>query len=156
MKKLILTTAVAALITSPIFAQGALLLQGTVLPVLSVTVTPESGVNDSLDLSTSPVDLKVAEVLEQSNTTGGYKIFAKSTTGGVLDNSGLDSIAYTIGYGGAGHVSLTTVDQEIKNNSTGGVISESSDVDVAYIGKAASALVQGVYSDTVTFSIQSN
>ena len=152
MKKLLITTAIATMFTAPIFAE-TLLLQGTVAPVLSVTVTPVASVHDDLDLSASPTDLKVASVLEESNSINGYKIFAKSTTGGTLANGALDSIAYTIGYGGGAHVSLTTADQEVKDSGTGGLISATSDVDVAYTGKAATALVAGTYSDTVTISI---
>jgi hypothetical protein len=157
MKKLLLTSTIATLFISPIMADtGTLLLQGTVDPVLSITVNPVSGVNNDLNLSVTQTNLKVAEVVEQSNTVGGYKIFAKSTNGGSLNNAGLDSVDYTIGYNNGGHISLTTENQEVKENTVGGVISANSDVDIAYTGKAAALLVQGTYSDTVTFTIQSN
>lgn len=157
MKKLLIASSILATLAAPVFADsGTLLLQGSVDPVLSITVTGTSGVHDDLNLSQTQTNLNVASVSEKSNTTAGYKIFARSDNGGKLDNAGLDSVEYTMGYDGGGHISLTINDQEVKDNTTGGVISYDSDVDIAYVGKVASALVQGTYSDTVTFTIQSN
>lgn len=135
--------------------QGTLLLQGTVNQVLSLSVTPESGVNNSLDLSTTEADLKVAEVSEQSNSSTGYKILVRTANGGSLKNGSVDDIAYTMKYDGS-PVSLSTSDTEVKNESTGGVYNYASDVEISYTGVPAASLTQGTYSDTVTFTIQAN
>ena len=91
MKKI--TTLALVLLASQTFADttGTLLLQGEVAEELAIVVTPEAG-HDSLDLSASPTDLKVASVNEKSNSNTGYNIQVKSANAGELKNGTLDSL----------------------------------------------------------------
>ncbi|ATH07804.1 fimbrial protein [Halobacteriovorax marinus] len=156
MRKLFLGTILSITTISSFAApQGTLLLQGTINQVLSLTVTPESGVNTSLDLTSTQTDLKVAEVGEQTNSNTGYKILIRTANGGSLKNGSFDEVSYTMKYDGS-PVTLSTSDTEVKNESTGGVYDHSSDVEISYTGQPAASLTQGTYSDTVTFTIQVN
>lgn len=152
MKKI--TTLALILLTSTALAdtQGTLLLRGSVAEELAIDVTPASG-HDSLDLSASPTDLKVATVNEKSNSNSGYKIDMKSANGGSLNNGSLDSLSYEISYNGGAFVSPTTADQTVKTQSGGAVYDNDSDVDIKYTGKPAASMVEGVYEDTLTFTI---
>ncbi|WP_372652683.1 fimbrial protein [Halobacteriovorax sp.] len=159
MKKILLASTTLALLSVPSFAatQGTLLLQGEIDQVLSLTVSAETGVNDSLDLVAGESATKVAAVSEQSNSNTGYKIFLKTQNAGLLKNGELDSVAYSLTYDGDAVSSLSTNNVEVKSVSTGGVYSHDSDVDITLTGSgSAAALTQGTYSDTVTFTIQAN
>jgi archaellin len=155
MKKI--TTLALVLLASQTFADttGTLLLQGEVAEELAIVVTPEAG-HDSLDLSASPTDLKVASVNEKSNSNTGYNIQVKSANAGELKNGTLDSLAYEISYDGGSFVSPTVVDQVVKTQSGGAIYDNDSDVDIKYTGKPAASMVEGVYEDTLTFTISAN
>ncbi|WP_372652678.1 fimbrial protein [Halobacteriovorax sp.] len=156
MKKLFIASTLTLMSASSFAAtQGTLLLQGTIDQVLSLSVTPESGVNNSLDLTSTETDLKVAEVSEETNSNTGYKILVRTANGGLLKNGSLDEVSYTMKYDGTA-VTLAQSDTEVKNESTGGVYSYASDVEISYTGQSAASLTQGTYSDTVTFTIQAN
>jgi hypothetical protein len=156
MKKILATTALMTLVSTPVLAAktGTLLLQGTVDEVLSLTVDAVVGVHDKLDLSASPTNLQVATVNENSNSETGYVIEVKSDNAGKLQNGTLDSVSYTMTYGSSGPITLTSSYQDAKVVSTGGVYNTSEDVSISYAGKPAEQLVQGTYSDVVTFSIK--
>ena len=156
MKKLALISAI--LLTSSSFAAttGTLLLKGNVPVALSITVNANTGVNDALDLSTSQTDLTVATVNEKSNSITGYKITIQSQNSSVLKNGTLDSLAYTLKYDGQA-VDLSSGNAvEAKNSATAAVINTSSDVQISYTGKPAAEMVQGDYTDTLTFTISAN
>lgn len=131
--------------------QGTLFLRGVVPQLLSVEVTPESTAQN-LDLSTSQINLKVAEVREKSNSATGYKVLISSMNGGKLLN-GTDEFPYSIRYAGVSQV-LTNSDYEIRNVSSRGVTD--SDVEISYTGVAPELLTAGDYTDTITFTIQAN
>ena len=152
MKKLIALSAALTTLGTYAATTGTLLLQGTVAEELAIVVTAETG-HDSLDLSASPTDQKVASVNEVSNSNTGYTISMKSTNGGLLKNGSLDQLAYQLSYGAGSMVSPTTSDQVVKTQSTVGVYNVDSDVDISYTGKPAAQMVEGTYSDTVTFTI---
>lgn len=155
MKKLLATSLLLTSTLSMAATTGTLFLQGSVAEVVSITVTAEATAT-ALDLSASPADLKVATVNEQSNANTGYKILMKSTNGGTLNNGSLDSLAYQISYDGGSAVSPTTADQVVKTVATAGVYNTDSDIDISYTGKAAALMVEGSYSDTLTFTISAN
>ncbi|WP_127716070.1 fimbrial protein [Halobacteriovorax sp. HLS] len=157
MKKLIMATVLASVVSAPVMAatQGTLLLQGQVDQVLSLTVNPVAG-HDSLDLTASPVDLNVASVNEVSNAETGYKILVRSANASSLKNGTADQVDYTLSYGNSGALTLTTTDQVAKSVTTAGTYNVDTDVDISYTGSPAAELVQGTYSDTVTFTIQAN
>lgn len=150
MKKLLLALLMIGNIEAA--TTGTLVLQATVAQDLPLTVTAEA-VASSLDLSTSQTGLKVGTVNEKSNSGTGYTISAKSTNGSLLKNGALDQLSYQITYDGGSAITLTTSDQTVKTQSTGGLYDHDSDVDIVYTGKAPATMVQGTYSDTITFTI---
>lgn len=155
MKKIIALTALALTTTAFGNTTGTLLLKGTVAEEVALAVTAETAAS-TLDLSASPTNLKVASVNEKSNSNTGYKIDLRSANGGLLKNGALDSLGYEISYGGGSFVAPTTVDQTVKTQNTADVYDVDSDVNIRYTGKPAVEMVEGDYTDTLTFTISAN
>lgn len=141
-------------LASQVFAAttGTLVLQGIVPQVLNLSVSADAQAS-ALDLTTSPVDLIVGTVQEQTNSQTGYEIYVSSANGGkLLQQSGDDELAYNLKYGDTAvnfSSSAAVVDQ-----STPDGYNVSRDVKISYTGKAATEMIEGTYSDTVTFTIQ--
>jgi hypothetical protein len=138
-------------------ASGNLTLSGSIPDTVSIAVTP-SGNYNNLSLATTAVDSVVASVAESSNASAGYTILAKSANASKLvhstDNS--QSIGYTLKYGSSSALTLTAVDQAVKTQSTGGIYTAvASAVSISYTGAAAASKRAGTYTDTITFTIQS-
>lgn len=156
MKKLafgILATAVIS--TSAMAATtGDLLLKGTVPALLSITVTPET-LASSLPLDTTQTDSKVASINEKSNSNTGYQVAISSANLGKLVHESVtsSSINYSITYDGAA-VDLANGDSF--TFATAAAVDANKDVDISYTGVPHEQLVQGEYSDTVTFTISAN
>lgn len=132
---------------------GTLNLSGTILSLVSIVVTANSAAS-SLDLTSNQTDLLVGTVSESSNALLGYRIKAKSTNGSKLKHStAADVVNYTIKYGASASTTLTTVDQVVKTQSTGGAYNNVvSNVTLSYTGSVA--LTAGSYSDGITFTIE--
>jgi hypothetical protein len=155
-KPLFLTMTVALSGMTTVFAAttGTLNLQGVVQQALSLAVSAEAGASN-LDLSVNASSLKVAAVNETSNSNTGYKIKIRSLNNATLANGNVDNLAYTLTYDGSA-VSLSTNDVVAKTQATGGVYDANSDVEISYTGKAPATMVEGTYTDTLTFTIESN
>lgn len=154
MKKLLL---LGLLLSSTAYSAttGTLLLQGLVLPKLSITVTPET-VASSLDLETTQTNLKVATVNEKANLVLGYKVTITSANLGNLKRvSGPQVFPYTLKYNGS-VVNLSTASGQVVTYGPAIVANVNRDVHIAYTGVPNENMVEGTYSDTVTFTIGSN
>jgi hypothetical protein len=145
----------ALMITSFTFAgtTATLNLRGTVGQVVDISLVSESDAQ-SLDLTTTTSDKKVATVTEQSNSNVGYSVTVSSDNSGNLRHANGDSFAYTLKYGG--------VDADLSNGgktfsrSTTGLTNDNYDATVSYTGQAAASMVSGNYDDVVTFTISAN
>lgn len=136
-------------------ATGNLNLSGSIADAVSITVTPNATAS-SLNLSSTQTDTVVASVSESSNAANGYTISAKSTNGSSLVHSSdaSQTIAYTIKYGASSAVTLTTSDQVVKTQSTGGAYTGvNSSVSISYTGVSAATRKAGTYTDTITFTV---
>lgn len=159
--KLLMLTVASALLSTNAFAvvtaSGNLNLSGTISDAVSINVVP-SGNHNNLPLSTTQVDRNVASVEESSNATAGYLVKARSTNASKLVHT-TDSgqfVNYTMKYAGGAAVTLTAVDQTVKTQNTGGVYtSVASAVTISYTGVAAASLRSGSYTDTITFTVES-
>ncbi|MCF8057670.1 MAG: fimbrial protein [Bacteriovoracaceae bacterium] len=157
MKKLLII-GLMILTANNIFAQasttGVLTLTGQVDEVFSISVADVSGVADSLDLTASPTNLKVAAVTESTNSSIGYNISMKSAGNGFLKNGTVDSLAYEIKYGASGTFATpSSTDVVVKTATTSGVTVNNSDVFIKYTGKSADQMASGTYTDNLTFTI---
>ena len=132
-------------------SSGTLLLKGTILPTLSISVTPET-VASALDLTTTQSATKVATVQEKSNSNTGYKVTISSQNAGKLKN-GAQLFPYTLTYAGS---ALNLAAPVVQNNSAAAAVTVNKDVNISYTGVPEAQLVAGDYSDTVTFSIAAN
>lgn len=145
-----------AMSTSMAFAAttGNLLLQGTVPALLSIEVTAEA-LASSLPLDTTQTDSKVATVNEKSNSNTGYKVNISSANAGALVHESVASsfINYTITYDGSA-VDLANGDEFVYNTSAS--VDVNKDIDISYTGVAHENLIEGDYTDTVTFTISAN
>jgi hypothetical protein len=155
-KSLLLTTAVLLSSISHAALSVDLPLSGKVDAIydLQIAVKPAAA---SLNIIAGETDLSVATVTEKSNDLNGYKIMARSANGSELRNTSdaTKKTTYTINYDGAGPITLTTSDEQVKTvGSLDGLTEVSSDVQVTvapYLTAPA-----GTYTDTVTFTIMAN
>ncbi len=133
---------------------GNLLLKGTVPALLSIAVTPEP-LASTLPLDTTQTDSKVATVNEKSNSNTGYKVNISSTNGGNLVHDSVASsfINYSLTYDGNA-VNLSAGDEFIFSSASS--VDTNKDIDISYTGVPHANLIEGDYTDTVTFTISAN
>lgn len=155
MKK-ILTLAFASMtLTSAIAATtGSLLLKGSVPRLLDITVTANSTAS-ALPLNTTQTNTLVAVVNEKSNSNTGYKVSISSGNLGKLVHQSVasSSINYTLRYNSQS-VNLAT--GQTFTYSSAAAANNNRNVDISYTGVAHDLLIEGDYSDTVTFTIAAN
>ncbi len=133
---------------------GTLLLQGVVTKKLSIQVNALA-VASALDLTATQTDLLVASVNEKSNSNTGYKVNVKSANLGKLKRSGAaEVVSYSMKYG-TSSVDLSTASGQTFNNAGAAVVNVNKDVKISYTGTPEDSLIEGTYSDTVTFEISS-
>lgn len=158
MSKLKTTLAVLATIavsTSAMAATtGTLILKGTVPQELSIEVEAEA-VAAALPLDTTQTDTLVAVVTEKSNSNTGYNVSISSDNSGELvhETVSSSSIAYTLKYDGSA-IDLSSGDNFVHSFPTGA--SNDRDIEISYTGVPHADLVEGDYTDTVTFTIAAN
>ncbi len=98
----------------------------------------------------------VGAIQEVSNSVTGYKILLSSANAGKLNHASTsDFVSYTARYNGNA-VTLSTTPQSIFNQAAAGAYNVSKNFDISYTGQTAANLVEGNYSDTLTFTIQAN
>ena len=134
---------------------GAIILQGVVPKVVSIAVVGVSPYN-TLDLTTTQVNLPVANATEQSNDLSGYTVTLSSANAGSLKNGALGSIAYTAKYN-AVTVTLSATPVTITNvASQVAVVNTTKPFTISYTGVPYVSILSGTYSDTLTFTISAN
>lgn len=147
----------ALLVTSSAYAAltGSLTISGAVAAATAIVVNQTTGYN-SLDLSTTAVDQEVATVREINNTTNGYTVTLSSANAGLLKNGTLGSVTYTAKYNDTS-VSLTVAPVTITTGAaSNSVVNVLKPFEISFTGVAASTLMVGTYSDTLTFTIAAN
>lgn len=148
---------IGILISSVAFAAttGTLLLSGNIAPTVSISVTGV-GQHNNLDFTTTATDFHVANVLEKSNVSTGYKVTIASANAGQLKNGSAGQIAYTAKYNGTSF-SLSTTPVTVTNvTSQTNVANSLKQVSISFSGIAAESVMSGTYSDTLTFTISTN
>lgn len=158
MKKMIKLMTATALVfgaTSVMAATtGSLVLQGTVPQLVSIDVTANSN-TQNIPLDQTQSNLVVGSVVESSNSNSGYNVQISSSNAGKLvhDSETSSFIAYSLTYGGSA-IDLSTTDTVEQN--TAGSYEVTKNVAIAYTGVDHKDLIEGNYSDTVTFTISAN
>ena len=131
-------------------------LQGSVPRILEILVN-KNGNADSLDLTVDVADLDVATVIERSNVRAGYTVSLQSENNFRLviqtnDEDKNDFIGYSLTYGGA-QVSPVDGSAQLSDvNEKTGASGSSNKVGISYTG-TEEFLYEGIYSDTLTFTI---
>lgn len=155
MKKLF-TIAIATLTLSSAFAAttGTLLLRGTVPRLLEITVNPQA-IASTLPLDTTQANTLVAVVNEKANSNTGYQVSVSSANQGKLvhESVGTSVLNYSLRYNGNA-VNLAT--GQTFTYAGAGANNNNRNVDISYTGIAHDLLIEGDYSDTVTFTIAAN
>jgi hypothetical protein len=133
---------------------GDLILRGVVPELISISVNAQS-VASSLPLDTTQSDTLVATVNEKSNSNNGYSVAITSANLGNLVHQSVtsSSIAYGLKYDG-NVVDLANGDQFDFNSSAS--VDATKNIQISYTGVPHESLVEGAYSDTVTFTISAN
>lgn len=146
--------AVMSLLSPGVFAAttGSVTLSGTVAASTAIVVTGQNNFNN-LDLSTSTTDLTVATVREINNTSNGYTVTMTSQNAGQLKNGAVGQVAYTAKYNGTA-ATLSAIPQTVTTaGPSGTVVNVLKNFQITYTGQPAGSLMQGTYSDTLTFTI---
>ncbi len=134
---------------------GNITLNGIVPAVVSITVTGVGSFN-ALTLATTQTDLTVANVIEQSNDSLGYKVTVSSANTGTLKNGAVGSIAYTAKYNGTSFVLSPTAVQVTNQAAQAVVVNATKALAISYTGVPNVSVMSGAYSDTLTFTITAN
>jgi len=130
-----------------------LLLKGNVPSRVSIAVAAES-IASNLPLDISQTATKVATVTEKSNSNTGYKVTISSANNGALvRDGGSEQFAYSLSYDGSSLDLSNSVEQ---THSSAAAVNSDKDVTISYTGIDAEEMVQGDYSDVVTFAIAAN
>ncbi len=133
---------------------GSLSVSGAVAAATAVVVTPTAGAS-SLNLATTQTNLNIGSVQEINNTTLGYALKVASTNAGKLKNGTLGSVNYTAKYN-AVTFTLSATPQTITASAPAiTVVNVTKPITISYTGVPAQNLMQGTYTDTLTFSITS-
>jgi hypothetical protein len=133
---------------------GTLLLRGTVPRLLEITVSPEA-IASTLPLDTTQSNTLVAVVNEKSNSKTGYNVSISSANLGKLVHESETSsvVNYNLSYDGNA-VDLAAGD--VFTYSGAGANNNNRNVNISYTGIDHDLLIEGDYSDTVTFTIAAN
>ncbi|MGK5088446.1 fimbrial protein [Bdellovibrionota bacterium FG-2] len=153
-KTLIIASSVAFAVNTQAATTGTITLSGAVAAATAIVVTPAAGYN-ALDLSTTQSNLNVATVREINNTTLGYTVKVASTNAGLLKNGTLGSVTYTAQYNSSGFTLSATPQTVTTSAPANSIVNVTKPLTVSYTGTAAENLMQGSYSDTLTFTITS-
>lgn len=130
-----------------------LLLKGNVPSRLSIQVSAEA-IASNLPLDTTQTNTKVATVLEKSNSNSGYKVTISSANQGALvRDNGSEQFPYTLSYDGSALDLSSDVEQV---HSSAAAVAASKDLEISYTGVDPEDMVEGDYTDTITFSIAAN
>jgi hypothetical protein len=157
MNRVLLAVAFILILTTSTYAAttGTLLLQGSVPQKISLSVTPQA-IASTLDLAVSQNDLVVASVNEKSNSKTGYKVTIASDNLSKLKRvDGSEVMAYTMKYNGSA-VALSAASGTTITNSAASTVNLNKSVSISYTGVASESMIEGSYSDTVTFTIAAN
>lgn len=149
---------------------GDVTVQGTVDPINEITVTAETGYN-TLDLSTTQTDLKVATVLEKNNDADGYTVTLESANAKANTSSqarleaalagNADVMNYSMKYGVAAAEAAVTLSSAVGSEGTATVTdataptASSGDSKNLLISYTGAWLKADTYSDTLTLTIAS-
>lgn len=134
---------------------GNVVISGAIPAATAIVVTAQSGYN-SIDLTSTATDLLVVKVRELNNTTAGYVVSLTSSNAGKLKNGSLGEKVYTAKYN---NVAVTLSSTPITVTSQGAqtsVVNILKDFTISFTGSNVEDLMQGTYSDTITFTISAN
>jgi hypothetical protein len=139
---------------TPAAGQGQLNLRAEVPKIVSIEIIPNNLAGD-LPLNQSQSRLKVAETLEKWNSIKGTKIQINSANRGNLVHETMvaSKIPYTLHFRGR-KVNLSNTRSVFRRRR--GVATLSSPIEVSYSGSAFHNLIEGSYSDVITFIISAN
>ena len=132
---------------------GSLSLSGTVAPVTTITVTPDANAT-ALPVGSATTNLKIATVVELSNSKAGYSVTLSSANGATLkEAAGTDTLAYSLTYG-SNPVSFTSGSATLTTSTTRSATAAGSS-NILYISFPATFLNADSYTDSLTFTITS-
>lgn len=134
--------------------QGQLEFRAKVPKVVSIEIIPLP-IASSLPLNQSQIRLKVAETVEKWNSMFGTKIQIRSANKGRLVHDSIPSasVLYELHFAGR-KVNLSNTHSFFR--LTRGVSQISNPIELTYTGVPLSSLIEGDYSDEITFIISAN
>ncbi len=133
---------------------GTLLLRGTVPRLLEITVNAET-IATNLPLDTTQSNTLVAVVNEKSNSKTGYNVSISSANlGKLVHEAEVSSVVnYSLSYNGN---AVDLASGQTFTYSSAAANNNNRNVNISYTGIDHDLLIEGDYSDTVTFTIAAN
>lgn len=153
MKNFIALSIFALSFSSLAATSDTLLLKGNVPSRVSIDVSAEA-IASNLPLDITQTNTKVASVNEKSNSNTGYKVtISSANNGSLVRDGGSEQFAYSLSYDGSALDLSNSVEQV---HSSAAAVNVDKDVTISYTGIDAEEMVEGDYSDIVTFAIAAN
>ena len=144
----------ALLVSAPALAAttGTLLLKGVVPQKLDIIVTPTT-LATNLPLDVTQANSKVADLTAKWNTINGARVVVSSANAGQLKHTSVTSsvISYTLQAPFVGTMNLST--PQTYDAPIAGPQNATQALGINYTGVPHEQLVEGNYTDTITFTI---
>ncbi len=140
-----------------------LILAGTVAQILDIQVSPTASAN-GLDLALQQADVKVADVVTQSNTPGGYLVTVSSANIGsgnctlpcFYSETTTDSLSFTLAEGSSALTFSSETATFVESTERTGTGGDEYVVNLSYDGTTTNLGTATDYSETLTFTIALN
>lgn len=140
-----------------------LILAGTVAQILDIQVSPTASAN-GLDLALQQADVKVADVVTQSNTPGGYLVTVSSANIGsgnctlpcFYSETTTDSLDFTLAEGQTAMTFSSETATFVESTVRTGPGGDSYAVNLSYDGTTTNLGTAVDYTETLTFTIALN
>jgi len=136
-------------------ATDTLLVTGTVASVLTVAITA-SGNSFTITPGTAVTSQALGTITINSNSPTGYDVTLKGTHAtSVLQDSGTNTIPYTVQYNGGSATNVTSVATNVESNlgTTAGAVGRGLTLDIAANDSVGMPATVGGYTDTITVEI---
>lgn len=133
---------------------GGITISGVVPASTSITVTPLTGYN-AIDFTAGASNLAVASVREKNNKVAGYVVTMASANAGKFKN-GSNELVYTARYNGVAATLSVTPQTVTSQGSQLTPVNTLKALDISFTSTLAEDMLEGTYSDTLTFTITAN
>ncbi len=135
--------------------KASLVISGSVPAICNIEMQAKAAAT-ALNVLAGESSKSIANVVEQSNVPAGYTVSVSSLNNGKLKHNSVASelVSYQLSYDGGANFSPSSAAAIVKNSGPlSGFTTDNSDLKITFPAKPTAMV--GVYSDTLSFTIQS-